>query len=87
MRVSNHTLDFGFVMVSTAISIGIVAGAWLLFFVNPIDWKDFKDFQSTDRVWCWVSNGFIMLLAIVLVAATWRALLKIKRKMANHAMH
>jgi len=76
-------LSFGFVMVSTAISIGIVAGAWLLLFVNSINWKDFKDFQSMDRIWCWVSNSFILLLAVVLVAATWRTLLRIKRKMAN----
>jgi hypothetical protein len=76
-------LNLGYVTTSLLFSALVVAGGWLLFFVNPINWKNFQDYGPWDGVWSWVSNGLIFALVIGLVVVAWTALWKIRKKLGS----
>jgi hypothetical protein len=74
-----------YVVASLALTFGIVAGAWLIFFVNPINWKNYTDYRGTDYFIMWGSNGLIVVVGVGLIAATWRLLWKLAKRMAKPA--
>ena len=75
-----------FVVLSSLFSVGVLAVAWLLLFVNPFNWKNYGDFAAGDWVWILLSNGLILVTAIGLVTLIWSGLWKVRAKMANKAM-
>jgi len=82
--MTKQAANLGFVVLSSLFSIGVFAGAWVLLFVNPINWKSYTDFKAGDRVWIWLSNGLILLTAIGLVVMIWAGLWKVRARVANH---
>ena len=72
-----------YVVISTVLTLGIGIGAWLTFFVNPINWKNYIDYHAIDYVIAWGSNALILIVALELITLTWGGLWKLKKKMAN----
>jgi hypothetical protein len=69
--------------------LGALAGCLVLcvlgLFVNPINWKNYSDYTSFDRVWSPISNIVIVIASIVLGVLMIRELRNIRRHTVSAA--
>ena len=69
-----------YVVTSLVITVGILMGAWMIFFVNPVNGKNYTDFKMIDHILLWGSNGLIVLVASGLIAVAWWGLWKLAKR-------
>jgi len=83
-KMTRWMINTLYVAISMVISVAVIAASWLTFFVNPINWKNYTEYRTGDRILMWGSNSLIVILAVIIIAATWIGFGRIRKKWANH---
>jgi hypothetical protein len=77
-----------FLLYSLAVSLSLLSclGAWFLFFVNPLNWKDFQDYGAADRFIAPASDVAIFLLLVFTLFIIWRVAIRYARSLSRPAI-
>ncbi len=71
--------------------VGVMVGGGMLcvlgLFVNPVNWMNYNDYTSFDRIWAPSSNIIIILVCITLVVVILRELKKIRTHSRQRSEH
>lgn len=87
MKTKHPLLLIAYILSCIALTVAITAGTALWMFWNPINWKNYTDYTTFDRVWAWLSNLTIVSTGLALIVVTWVGLREAKiRLIRSHPL-
>lgn len=81
MKTKHPLLMLAYILSCIALTLAIADGTALWLFWNPINWKNYTDYTTFDRVWVWLSNLTILSVGIALIVVTWVGLREVRIRM------